>query len=253
MDGSSTNRLLSAISGWIKELDEYPGWKEWNRRKIGKVLDYDDPWPSSEKEPLCDFQFDKNVEHQHAVCLGFLRLHQTGLCVAETEYYFRRYPFRGLPVRHYDHLNTICEMYFGRFYEFRSRLKNYLNLLNKEANRPLSVGPLLKMFDRIFDAELRARNSVDHRERFSDLSIDSVALISLVSSGPDAPEHLKRRMTTAYRKAAREWAARAKRRAQALNQFVEIIADAVLERCTFLGDVSLDNLSDGPEAAPRMR
>lgn len=237
MDGPATKRLMTAIGQWIKELDSYPGWREWNRRKFGKILDYDDPWPSREGEPpLGDFQFDPEVEGQHATAMGFIRLHATAMSLADVEYYFRRYPFQDLPVSHYDHLNNICEMYFGRFYEFKSRLKNYLNFLKQSAQPNLPVGAFLKMYERIFDPELRARNAVDHRERFSDLSIDSVAIMSLVSIGNEAPSHLRLRMRAAYRKATGEWAERTRRRAKTLDQFVEAIAEIVLKQCAFLGE-----------------
>ena len=48
----------------------------------------------------------------------------------QCEFYFRRYPFRGMPVSKADHIRNICEMYFAQFYVMRSRIKTCLNLMS---------------------------------------------------------------------------------------------------------------------------
>jgi hypothetical protein len=175
-DRAHVKQMLSAVSRWLEWLEEYPGWKEWNRRKLRLTLHQED-WDERAKGAPEESVFSVEVDKQHQVVFQYLGLYQTLQALIDCEYYFRRYPFNGLPVSHHDHLTNICEMYFGRFYEFRERLKKYLNAVNGTLkNKDLDVGALIKHFDKLFDDELRARNSVHHHQRFADAAIDRVYL-----------------------------------------------------------------------------
>jgi hypothetical protein len=153
----------------------------------------------------------------------------------QCEFYFRRYPFAGLPVSRDDHFRNVCEMYFGWFYMIRERIKKYLNKLNAINDDHVDVGRFLKAYDREFDQELRARNSVHHSGPFEDLSIDRLRLTRLMSMGKTdrrsdwASEHDR-----AYRAATKEWALRVKRRARVVDVFIDAVAKATLERTAFL-------------------
>jgi hypothetical protein len=239
MEKAATQRLHDAIANWIRSLDEYPGWREWNRKKVGKVLDHDDPFFGlAPSEPLGDFTFSPEVERQHSIALGFLRLDMTAMSLKDCEFYFRRYPFRNLPVSRHDHLNNMCEMYFSRFYEFKTRLKELMNLVNAATGRKLAVGELIKAFDKTFGPELRARNDIHHHARFSDIAIDKVALTHLVSKGDKGPRGWDREHLNAYRRATKEWANRVRERAKIVDLFVNAVAEAILSHCSFLGDLA---------------
>ena len=158
MEETHRDRMSNAIGVWLKKLDEVQGWSEYRRNRLRHTLDFDDPFfkPS---EPLADFIFPPDVEKQHAIIVQYLGLQQTIEALKECEYYFRRYPFRGLPVSRNAHITNVCEMYFGRFYEFKERLKSYFNTIKKaEPRQALEIGKFVKLFEDVFDQELRAQD-----------------------------------------------------------------------------------------------
>lgn len=125
-------------------------------------------------------------------------------------------------------------MYFGRFYEFRERLKKFLNVLAVAApTHRIDIGKFIKLFDKEFDGELRARHSVHHHERFEDQAIDRVFLAHIVSTGRSG-DGWKAERQAAYRKVTREWVARVRKRASRLDEFMEAAAQLTLSSCDFL-------------------
>lgn len=232
--GVHIREMLSAISLWMVDLEEYPGWREWNHQKVKKTLFSGDLPEGDVREGPDQFLFSEELELQHGVVFQFLGLHKTLDSLKACEYYFRRYPFRGLPVSHFDHLTNVCEMYFGRFYEFRERLKNYLNALDAALpDRKIDIGKFIKRFDKSFDQELRARNSVHHHQRFADLAIDRVFLADTLSAQNADAVWLAER-NAMYRAFTREWVDRVRRRSSAVDEFLEATARATLKFCDFL-------------------
>jgi hypothetical protein len=228
-------RLLVAAGRWIKGLQDYPGWREWQRKKFHKVLWEDWEPRQSHIDQIGDFEFDAATDAEHAVVHGFYCLISTVNSFKDLEYYFRRCPFRGLPVSRHEHLANVCEMYFSRFYEFRARAKNLLNAANATApRRSIEVGQFIKLYDRMFDVELRERNSVHHRLRFSDLDIDRMMLEEWNARVTGRDDHLRRYHADAYRRVASKWASRVRDRAKLLDEIVDRIADGILQTCAFL-------------------
>lgn len=231
---TEVDRMWKAITAWTKLLQEYPGFREWNRKKIGAALWFEDPFEIPKEGEVREFKFSDDVEKQHALVMKYLYLLQVSHGLKDCEYYFRRYPFRGLPVSRYQHITNVCEMYFSRFYEFKTRLKNYFEALKcVNPNHGLDIGKFIKEYDKVFGSEVRERNSVHHHERFSDIAIDRLFVTDALSIAPPdkgwKDEHLR-----AYNKVTREWVKRVKRRAAVLDQFVEAIAQATLSTCPFL-------------------
>jgi hypothetical protein len=172
-------RMSNAIGTWLIKLEGLQGWKEYRRNRLRHTLDFDDPFfkPS---ELLGDFVFPPDIEKQHAIVTQYLGLAQTIEALKDCEFYFRRYPFRGLPVSRHAHITNVCEMYFGRFYEFKERLKKYFNTIKAvEPCHTLEIGKFVKLFEQVFDQELKARNKVHHHARFEDIAIDRVFLTEL--------------------------------------------------------------------------
>ena len=97
MEETHRARMDNAIGTWLIKLDGLQGWKEYRRNRLRHTLDFDDPFfmPS---EPPDDFVFPPDMEKQHAIVTQYLGLQQTIEALKECEFYFRRYPFRGLPV-----------------------------------------------------------------------------------------------------------------------------------------------------------
>lgn len=228
--------MSEAVRKWIIGLREYPGWRAWKRKQLKHTLYFDDPLLSPTDAADHEFTFDGEVAKQHDIILHYLNLEESIASLKECEFYFRRYPFRGLPVTRKSHITNICEMYFGRFYEFRERLKKYLNLLKTLAPY-LDGGSFIKAFDREFDQELRARHNVHHHQRFVDIAIDRILLTDTITLNRDdrgwRQEHLN-----AYRKTANEWAGRVRQRGRRMDEWLELIAEVTLTTCVFLSDRS---------------
>jgi len=226
--------MSNAIREWNTKLNDYPGWKEWRRKRIGHTLYFDDQFPSAFEQIEGDFRFSDKLEKQHAIVIQYLELVQAVYSLKECEYYFRRYPFRGLPVTRYNHITNICEMFFGRFYEIKERLKKYFKAMSVVVpNHRLDLGGFIRNFEKEFEQELRARNVVHHHRRFEDLAIDRVFLTESLSA-TDAYKGWKREHLTVYRKLSKEWAQRVRRRSAKMDEFLEAVAVATLANCSFL-------------------
>jgi hypothetical protein len=233
MPETQRDRLVGAIAVWMARLESYPGWKEWKRRHFVRTLHFDEML-SIPNELEAEFKFSEEVEREHAVVIKYLGLHETTRSLKECEFYFRRYPFRGLPVTRHSHVTNVCEMYFGRFYEFKERLKNYFDVLEVAVpEHNLDIGGFIKLFERTFSQEMRSRNDIHHHNRFEDIAIDRVLLTDSISVGRDErgwrQEHL-----AAYRKFTREWAQRVVERGKRMDEFLEAVASATLNCCGFL-------------------
>lgn len=234
MAETDRDRMSNAIRVWMGNLENEPGWKEWRRNRFARTLYFDDPFPLEVQTVENVFVFSDAIEKQHAVVIQYLGLQQTIYSLKECEYYFRRFPFRGLPVTRYGHLTNICEMYFSRFYEFKERMKKYFEAVKAAApNHGLEIGKFIRLFEKVFDQELRARNSVHHDSRFEDIAIDRVFLTESISLN-DQDRGWKREHMVAYRKVVGEWAQRVRVRGSRMDEFLEAIAKATLSTCAFL-------------------
>lgn len=227
--------MWRAIVAFTKRLEKVPGWRRWKSAHFARVMYADDELFPDRPEV---FEFPAPIDKQHEIVLQYLGLIEAVDLVKSCEYYFRRYPFRGLPIARHEHIANICEMYFGRFYEFKERLKKFTKAIAVvEPNHGLDFGRLIKQFEREFDSELRARNQVHHHQRFSDLAIEQVYITSVASQirvGMGwGDEHL-----AAYRKTAKEWAHRAKERGRRLDDFLEAIAEATCVCCGFISELA---------------
>ena len=217
-------------------LDDHlqnPGWREWKRSHMAHTLYFDDP-PLPPGHVDADFIFSPEIEKQHAVVIQYLGLEQSIYSLKECEYYFRRYPFRSLPGSRHGHITNVSEMYFGRFYEFKERMKRYFQAIKSvEPNHRLEIGKFVKLFEKEFDQELLARNQVHHYSRFEDIAIDRVFLTETLSVSHE-DKGWKQEYLVTSRKLAREWAQRVRRRGAKMDEFLEAIANATLSACHFL-------------------
>lgn len=230
---SAQERMSYAVGDWIHKMQAYPGWHEWKRSQIGYTLNFDDEFMHTEKFPE-EFKFSLEIEREHAVLTLYLDLLSTANALRDVEWYFRRHPFSGAPVSRESHLRYVCEMYFGRFYQFRERLKGLSIAVKKLApDHGLDFGKFIKTFDKEFDQEIRARHGIHHHVAFDEVAISRVALLEL-SGLSDESESRKRALQSHYRKTAKDWALRAKRRSETLDHYVEAVAEALLKTCPFL-------------------
>jgi hypothetical protein len=139
--------------------------------------------PASELE---DFALPPEIEQQHALIAAYFGLYRAQTTLSQCEYYFRRFPFHGLPVSRDDHLRNVCELYFGSFYTIRSRIKLTLNSLKEVCpNANVDVGGVLRIFDKEFDTELRTRNKINHHGPFEDFGIERISIFGVIGSDKD--------------------------------------------------------------------
>jgi len=229
---SPRDLIQQAIRVWSRKLDTYPGWREWRKGKFADTLHDDDfPRVRDEVRPR-EFVFSPEIERQHDLVLQYLGIEQAVSALKASEYYFRRYPFRGLPIGKHEHLTYMCEMFFSRFYELKERIKRYLNTLVKlEPGHRIDIGGFLKRFEKEFDQELRERNRVHHHGRFEDLAIDRIFLTRAIAERHDGWAMESDRI---YRESTREWAERVRRRSARVDRYVDAIAQTTLDGCRFL-------------------
>jgi hypothetical protein len=223
--GTNGNRVSEGIRAWMMRLNDEPGWREWSRSRTGRVMYFDDPLEDVEDLPR-EYVFRPPLDKQHTVIIQYLGLQQSANVLRQCEYYFRRYPFRGLLVTRHEHLTNICEMYFSRIFELKERIKKYLNALATiPAPDCMDIGKFIKQFEKEFDQEIRARNSVHHHERFEDVTLARLFLTETIIKGAELNE---------YRRLSREWVHRVRRRSAKADQFLEAVAEVTLLRCDFL-------------------
>lgn len=134
-----------------------------------------------------------------------------------------------------DHARNMCEFYFSCFYIIKNRFKYTLNALKKACpSSRIDVGKTLATFDKSFDQELRARNSVHHREPFEDLKLNRIMLSRVLASGERFKEGWKEEHLSAYRQFSREWSIRARNRGRDMEKVIDTVAAAILKEASFL-------------------
>ena len=221
-------RLMAAIVEWMQRLNEYPGWDEWNRQKLKYTLFFDDFDDDDGVRRLGDFELPKDLEEQHTIVIGYVRLSGMVDNIRECEYYFRRFPFRGLPVTRASHVTNVCEMYFSKFYQFEEMFEDYLAALRAFVPG-IRIGSVVRQFRKIFKQELRSRHHIHHKDRFSDVSIGRVFLNEKVIGS-------KRRQVQQYqyRQLVKFWVREVRRSVGQFELILETVAEVTLDRCPFL-------------------
>ncbi|WP_165190402.1 hypothetical protein [Caulobacter soli] len=228
-----TEAMLSAINLWTRPLVDHPAFRQLIRSKIGSARDWEDDWRAT-GERIGEVMIREPLASQHDAVIQFYNLWSTAERLKTTEFYFRRYPFRGLPVNPHEHLENVCGMYFGHFYIFQERLKVFFAALAKACpEADIDAGGVIKLYKGRFKPELTERNGGTHIAPFDDLTISAVMLRDLA----DLKDPTGARMATryAYRKAAREWAGHARRGGERVAVFLEGVAGGVLPVAKFLG------------------
>jgi hypothetical protein len=230
------DEAFEAIGKWITELTNFPGFKEWKSKQLGATLRYGEALVNDFDEHSKIFEFPPHIVKQHDAIAAFFALYTSWQAIADTEFYFRRYPFHDLPLSMDTHLRYTCESYFSRIYEFSERMKKCLNALNEVIFEKIEVGRIIKIFAKDFKIELKERNLIHHHAHFNEIMIDKISLMGLMairdkrgkSTGWKA-EHRR-----AYRLASQEWAARVKKRSVRVNIYLNAVTVIVIQRCEFL-------------------
>lgn len=227
-----TDELLAAINKWTQPLVSHPTFRQLARSKIGAAREWEDDWPTS-SERVNEVILPETLDVQHDAVMKFYNLWTATERLKTVEFYFRRYPFRYLPVSRKDHLENVCAMFFSQFYVIQEMIKVYLNALNRAcAPASVDVGKTLQLFRKRFRAELDERHGATHNQPFDDLTINAVMLRALLDNNETSEGRAAARFV--YQKASREWAAQARRGSARVALFLEGVAGASLQIATFL-------------------
>ena len=228
---TASEQMDELIRNHAMRLQNLPGWEEWQHQKFHRTLFFDDPIASAQAQDMPkEFQFPSHVDSQHEILFLYLVLKDSVQALKDCEYYFRRYPFRELPIPRHTHLRYICEMYFSRIYEIYQRIQNVLNAANQLATPgKLDVGDYSKRFKKFFDQEIRARNRSHHHERFSSAEINRIELreMYLPSIGATSFDPGE------YRRLVNDWVKRVRRDGALMDEILEDVAKAITENCEF--------------------
>ena len=233
IERTGAERMDDISSKFMRSVSEIPGFKDWQRRNMDRTLNFDDLWFSSATDTNPSmFEFNEDVEKQHKVLMNYLQLRSSVESLKGCEFYFRRYPFNGLPVSKYEHLRNVCEMYFSCFYKVKERLKKLLNSANALSDKHLiDIGELLIMFQGRFSRELKHRNIVHHHGDFDDLEIDRIFIFERVVE-PAYQQSKNSFASTEYRRVSKEWAIRVKESARSVEVFVEVVSNVIANNLT---------------------
>lgn len=219
------NRMSIATREWTKEFYERnPTWRTYIRKKLSSIL-----WGTTDFDETGTLTPES--ENQRALVVGYITLNIMVDDIQQCEYYLRRFPFRDLPVDRSSHVTNVCEMYFSKCYQFKERLKQFLNILNAQVPG-LQVGPVIRQYNRIFERELEARNAIHHEEKFSDLTIEKIFLSEKVMTDPAGRDY-------EYRRATRFWIREIQSTVIKLNQIIEAVAKATIEHLPFLSQYNV--------------
>jgi len=233
---SASEQMMDATAHFIRrKLDAVPGWRESRVSNLAAAMDLDDSL-SERNGKVKPIALPPEIDLQHAVVGRYLELCDLVLSVKSCEYYFRRFPFNGLPVTRHEHLSNVCELYFSRIYQFKERLKHLVDAVDVLVPKHgIQFGPFIKQFAKEFDREIRERNQIHHFQRFADLDIERVYLTGVHDIAfPDKGWKAEQRLY--YRKVAKEWAQRVRKRGARLDAFLEAVAEALLLGSPFLTD-----------------
>lgn len=226
-----SQKMIDIFSALLIQMDEVPGWREWQQGKLQFTLNHDDPSYQSEEVRITkEFLFPPDLESRHTVVMQYFELKKAVESFRNIQYYFRRYPFSDLPVTYNEHLTFVCEAYFSKFYEIRSRIKNTLNALKMlDPAKDQRIGDIIKLYDQVFDVELRQRNRISHHAVFEDVELSRLSLAETLSMHPKNIGKWRPETQQEYRSIARGWVKRVRRKSEHLTQFVELIEKGIVE------------------------
>jgi len=238
MSASATphiDQLIRKLGKWTEKIST-PEFRQYKRQQISYAISDKFDRALFKNEPPAQFVFSGALEKQHALVMSFYELLMASTALAQCEFYFRRFPFRGLPVTRENHIKNMCELYFAHFYVIKNRVKTVFEKF-KETYPGIrgEFGVFIKMYDREFYQELRARNEVHHHYSFDDLNIDRIMLTGMMSTTEQfRGKGWDREYLRAYRAVSKEWSDRVKRRSVVMEKYVDAIAKWILDNASFL-------------------
>lgn len=220
-------KLIEQLSGWITKSLNDPERKKFADEGIRRTLlaSFDIDWETPLPKPPVLTGIEKSRAEIASLIFALFRIHNL---IGQTQYYFRRYPFRSLPVSKSEHLANVCELYYDRIGRFRDRVKNLTKAMQQVKGVPDErYGRLIRWLNENFDGELRQRNYIQHHGRFEYPISEQLSLMELL--GPRMRLPLPSLEQSIYMSETRKWSRKCVSVHKALNHVVEQCARLVLE------------------------
>lgn len=225
------SELQGRIADWISELLIYPGFREWKDIQIRSEMLA--TWADEPLSDLPDFEFPPDILRQHEIVSGYHDLLDSAIETRNCAAYFRAATSRPPTIDRQSHLQTCCELFFSRVYQFRERQEKLLKRIKRRSRASkLDIAPILKQFESRFSSIISARNDLHHHTAYTDFEIKGVGSADLVigMQTPDWSSVSKWR----YREIRLRWVKRVEDAADQLDLFVGANSYYILECCSFL-------------------
>ena len=220
-----SEQMMKAISIWTLSSEDGDS-RLALRNYLGELIGLGDSEVSEGR--VSKPKITREAKKQYEIVMGYLSLHFTMESFRQCEFYFRRYPFRGLPVTRREHMGNICDMYFFRIYELREKLRGHLVRIECPVRETI-----LDTYEKYFEQEIGARNFVTHEGSFSNMSLDKVLVLETFWEDLDVPgkDYIRRKK---YREEGQAWVRRVRVHAESIGSILEVVSRETLKRCEFL-------------------
>lgn len=170
---------------------------------------------------------DQKVELR--MLLSFLNVLDIERHLGSLQWYFRRYPFSRNEISKFEHLRNMYELYFQNVYSFKLRVKETLNRTQEYRGCKVeSVSTLLHAVEKVLEPMLRRRNQIVHHERYSNLQVERLMLIDLLSKNTQFQFH-NDLASSEYRKSQREAVAMCAANQPEFEKITDEVANFILK------------------------
>jgi hypothetical protein len=256
--------LLNALGVWMKSSMEDRGRNERaNKRMLAVMYRHLD---LGESLIVPDESLNETEKSEYNVMSSYIRLASMLISIRQCEYYFRRFPFTGLPISRSEYLRNCCEMVFDRIMQLRDNLKIVLNAIKTlEPDTKIPIGSIVKAFNRSFNQIQRLRNQTHHVERFNDDIISQLSMLEIFDvahrlniggkKNADSTAIISETLNSKklYRQACRKWVGYVHDYEKVAERYVELVAEIILVECVFIKPhISQADLARLPQAKKRM-
>ncbi len=256
--------LLNALGVWMASSIEDPDRNErTNKRMLAVMYRHLDLGDSL---IVPDESLNETEKLEYSVMSSYIKLPSMLISIRQCEYYFRRFPFTGLPISRSEYIRNCCEMVFSQILQLREYIKLVLNAIKTlEPQTKAPIGSIVKSFNRSFNQIHRLRNQVHHTERFNDDIISQLSMIEILDvtqrpkiggeknaeSAAITSEILNSKKL--YRQACRKWVGYVQDYEKVAERYVELVAEIILAECAFIkSHISSADLERLPQAKKLM-
>lgn len=165
----------------------------------------------------------KDYKDFHLLHSMFITICDTMNAAKQCEFYFRRFPYKGIEITKSDHIRNISEMYLGRVYEIHEKIVQFLNKLQElKPKTPIDIGKFSKDFKKSFHWEFKERGLAVHNQRFTETALNKLGTSLLLGKFFDPVYETVAEETFAQLK--HKWVKRVKSQSKSFDQILEEVS-----------------------------